>query len=293
MSSATRATGTMRSNFRCTLKVLTFLGALVGAAPARAACDGGEAELNEAIGAALGAWSSASRVVYPKARASVETCLNETRDVLGPETVAAWFRFLAVDTLFQKKDRTGARLALAASHAVDPDFAWEGSVLATNSDLPPMIEEAKALSPGDLVPIAQDPVLRTYVNGRVDDQRPVLLPVLLQVESPSIGVLQTLVLAPGQDWNPEQTPGYELARASWERRQAASKRALKVGAGLVGAAVVVGGGASLGGALARERASSSEVKEDILVFSVGGQIGAGVLAGAGLTSIAVGVGRRW
>ena len=63
----------MRSNFRGPLKVLTFLGALGTSAPTQAACDGGEAELSEAIGAALGAWSSASRVVYPKARAQVET----------------------------------------------------------------------------------------------------------------------------------------------------------------------------------------------------------------------------
>ena len=270
-----------------------MLGALAYGSPARAACDGGEAELNEAIGAALGAWSSANRVIYTRARAEVEDCLTQTRDVLSPETVAAWFRFLAVDTLFQKKDMAGARLALAASHAVDPDFAWERSILASNSDLPPMIDEAKALPPGDLVPLAQDPALRTLVNGRPDEQRPDLLPVLLQVESPSIGVLQTRVLAPGEDWSPEQTPGFDLARASWERRQRASTRALKVGGGLIGAAALVGGGAAIGGSIARERASSSQAKEDVLVMSVGGQIGAGVLAGAGLMAGAVGVGMRW
>ncbi|HQW36922.1 MAG TPA: hypothetical protein PKY60_15895, partial [Thermoflexales bacterium] len=62
-----------------------------------------------------------------------------------PRALAGFFEPLA-----RHCPRAHPRLALAASHAVDPDFAWDGSVLATNSDLPPMIEEAKALSPGDL-----------------------------------------------------------------------------------------------------------------------------------------------
>ena len=293
MSCETTTTGTMRSRLHRTAAVLTVLGALVAAPQAQAACDGGEAELNEAIGAALGAWTSANRPVYTKARAVVEGCLEETRDVLAPATVAAWFRFQAVDVLFTKKDVGASRLALAASHHVDPAFAWGDSVLVTNSDLPPMIEEAKALSPGDTVAIAQDEVLRTYINGRPATERPALLPVLLQVEARGVGVMLTTVLAPGQDWRPEEIPTYDLARSAWMHRQRVSTLGIKAGGGLLGTAALVGGGTILGATLIRERSEQPDALTDALMLSAGGQIGAGVLAGAGLSVLMIGVGMRF
>ncbi len=292
MRSATTTMGTGSSILRGALLVLMVCGAL-GARPAVAACDGGEAELTEAIGAALGAWSSANRAVYTRARASAEACVQSTRDVLAPETVAAWFRFQAVDVLFQKRDVAAARLMLAASHQVDPDFAWDGSVLASNPDLPPMIEEAKALAAGDLVPIAQDQALRTYVNGRAATERPVLVPVLLQVESPGVGVLVTRVLGPGEDWKPAEVPGYDLAQSAWERRQRSSGVAIKTGGALLLSAGLVSGGAALGSALIRRDSEDPEVVLNGIMLGVGGQIGAAVLAGAGLTSLTVGVRMRW
>ena len=292
MSSATTTMGTTSSSLRRVLLVWSMCGAL-GVRPAVAACDGGEAELTEAIGAALGAWSSANRAVYTRARASAEACVQSTRDVLAPETVAAWFRFQAVDVLFQKRDVAAARLMLAASHQVDPDFAWDGSVLASNPDLPPMIEEAKALSAGDLVPIAQDQALRTYVNGRAATERPVLVPVLLQVESPGVGVLATRVLGPGEDWKPAEVPGYDLAQSAWERRQRSSGVAIKTGGALLLSAGLVSGGAALGSALIRRDSEDPDVVLNGIMLGVGGQIGAAVLAGAGLTSLTVGVRMRW
>ena len=284
--------GAMRSTTCRAAWVLTLLGAL-SARPAMAACDGGEAELTEAIGAALGAWSSANRAVYTRARAQVEACVEGTRDVLAPETVAAWFRFQAVDVLFQKRDVAGARLMLAASHAVDPDFSWEGSVLVSNPDLPPMIEEAFALPAGDPAPVAQDRTLRTYINGRPAVERPALVPVLLQVESPAVGVLITRVLGPGEDWTPEDVPGYDLAQAAWVRRQRSAKLAFKAGGGLLVGAGLVSGGAIVGSHLIRDGSEDPDVVLDGIMLGVGGQIGAAVLAGAGLTSLGLGVRMRW
>lgn len=293
MSSAGTTTGTMRSICRRAAMVLTILGALMKASPAAAACDGGEAELNEAIGAALGAWSSANRAVYTRARAVVEACVKDTRDVLAPETVAAWFRFEAVDVLFQKRDVAAARLMLAASHNVDPDFAWDGSVLASNPDLPPMIEEAKALATGDPVPLAQDRALRTYINGRPAEERPVLVPVLLQVESPGVGVLLTRVLGPGEGWKPAEVPGYELAQSAWARRQRSSTVLVKTGGGLLLSAGLVSGGAALGSYLIRRDSDDPDVVYNGIMVGVGGQLGAVALAGAGLTSLTLGVRMRW
>lgn len=293
MSSAGTTTGTVRSILRRATLVLTILGALVNANPAAAACDGGEAELTEAIGAALGAWSSANRAVYTRARASAEACLEGTRDVLAPQTVAAWFRFQAVDVLFQKRDVAAARLMLAASHNVDPDFAWESSVLASNPDLPPMIEEARALPTGDLVPLAQDRALRTYINGRASEERPALVPVLLQVESPGVGVLLTRVLGPGEDWKPAEVPGYELAQSAWVRRQHSSGVLIKAGGGLLLSAGLVSGGAALGSHLIRRDSDDPDVVLNGIMVSVGGQLGAAALAGAGLTTLTIGVRMRW
>ena len=292
MSSARTTTGTTRSILRNLRLVLTVCGAL-GARAATAACDGGEAELNEAIGAALGAWSSANRAVYTRAREQAEACVQDTRDVLAPATVAAWFRFQAVDVLFQKRDVAAARLMLAASHQVDPDFAWDGSVLASNPDLPPMIEEAKALPAGDLVPVARDQSLRTYVNGRAATERPVLVPVLLQVESPGVGVLLTRVLGPGEDWRPADVPGYELAQSAWERRRRSSGVAIKTGGGLLLGAGLLSGGAAVGSYLVRRDSEDPDVVLNGIMLGVGGQIGAAVLAGAGLTSLTIGIRMRW
>ncbi len=293
MDGATRTVGTRRSRGGILLAIGALGCALASSRSAEAACDGGEAELNEAIGAALGAWTSANRAVYTRARVQVEACLNETREVLAPETVAAWFRFHAVDTLFQRKDVPGARLALAASNAVAPDFAWDQSVLAGNSDLPPMIADAKALPAGEPVALAQDEGLRTYVNGQASEVRPALLPVLLQVEAPSIGVLQTRVLAPGEDWAPTETPGYALARAAWTRRQERGRRAVRAGGALLGSALVVGGGATVGGLLLAGQTEAPESLTRGVVLATVGQVGAGVLAGAGLATLSVGVGMRW
>lgn len=122
---------------------------------------------------------------------------------------------------------------------------------------------------------------------------PSLVPVLLQVESPGVGVLVTRVLGPGEDWEPAEVPGYDLAQSAWERRQRSSGVAIKTGGALLLSAGLVSGGAALGSALIRRDSEDPDVVLNGVMLGVGGQIGAGLLAGAGLTSLTMGVGMRW
>ena len=284
---------TRSPTIRLGLGILLLCGAPAARAAAAGPCDGGDAALNETIGAALGAWSSANRVVYEKARGEALRCLADTRAVLSPETIAAWFRFQAVDALYQRGDVPEARRSLAASVYVDAAFSWERSVLATNTDLPPMLVEARRLSVGAPVPLRQEDAVRTYVNGEMADVRPANLPVLLQVEAPGIGVIQTLVLSPGQDWSPDDIASYELVLSSHDHRIRYARTAMISGGALLALACVVEGGAVLGGELMRARSDAPDAARDALLLSAGGQIGAALVAGSGLTAVVVGARMRW
>ena len=273
------------------LAPLILLLAGSGAATAEA-CDGGDEALASALGEALGAWGSMRADTYERARSAVDACMERLNAPASPQLAASWLRYQGVDAWYRSQDAESTRDWFASAALADPAFDPAGTALDANPLTARLYAEARTRPASNIEALPQDPALRLWVNGAPTGQRPADLPVLLQIESPTLGVLQTRTLAPGQSLDLESVPSVSAARAAHSHQLELGARLMKAGAFTLSGAALVEGGLWFGLARAASHGEGDLSVTNLTRVGFLGQAAAGSLAGAGALAIGLGLSLR-